>query len=168
MHTLSKNAGKPKIATRSCQLTPRYAAFFFFFFLYIYLISFINRWHTCCTDLCTSDRAYENCESLHVFVSVYLPIRCHGYIFDATCSSSRSAFSVESSWVMYENSFMGTLFVTDKCSGVPLITWAERPPTNLSSKTQRFDSTEAQQSRQQTLRRPHRRVITVITAWRIN
>lgn len=92
-----KNVGGPKIATCGCQLTAGYAASF-------YNISHINRWHPSSRDLRSSNRTYENSDSLHTpgLMCVWVS-ECYFHaiywLFSAGTESSR---------VLFPNSFVGT------------------------------------------------------------
>lgn len=158
--TSGKNAEEPKIATCGCQLTAGYAASFF-----QNQISFINHWPKTSRDLRASNRAYENSVSHRVCVNIsgiqpFLKKKIYLLI---------SACNMESSCDMYQNSFVGTFCLS--LLSVQVCLWLYgmgAPPCYLSSKTQRYDLTEAQQSTQKTFGGTHCWVITVITAWRIN
>lgn len=158
--TSGKNAEEPKIATCGCQLTAGYAASFF-----QNQISFINHWPKKQQRFTRiKPRLWKLCESPCLWEHIRYPtfFLIFFYLLISACN-------MESSCDMYQNSFVGTFCLS--LLSVQVCLWLYgmgAPPCYLSSKTQRYDLTEAQQSTQKTFGGTHCWVITVITAWRIN
>lgn len=157
--TSRKNAEEPKIATCGCQVTAGYAVFFIRFHLliadteaaeiYAHKTALMKTlWVTACTVF-------------NVRVCIRYPM-----LHASSCLIVRS---IQKVLVLCITTTSWELFVcyckVFRCAS-DYMDWA--PPHHLSSKAQRYDSTEAQQSSQQTFRGPHCRLITVITVRRIN
>ncbi len=130
--TSGKNAGEPKIATCGCQLTAGYTASF-------YQISFINRWHRSSRDLRSSNHAYENSVS-HCMYCIYVCV-CLYQVSNNKFLMLHVALAFESiqygKFLCYVSKQLhgNFLFVTVKCSGVPLIIWTGCPPPFIFQNT---------------------------------